>query len=75
MDNLKEYLEIETLKEMTYTEINTLLNKLNSQVAKLEHKAIAYDALDLKVAELYSEDSEADLVDVGELVATELGYL
>ena len=35
MKHFKEKLEIETLKEMTYTEINALLNSLNDKNKEL----------------------------------------
>ena len=42
MKNLKEKLEIEMLKEMTYTDINKLLNELNQKNDELTEQLRLY---------------------------------
>jgi len=38
-------------------------------------KADKWDKLDEKIGEFYFDDAEGDLVDIGEIAATELGYI
>lgn len=46
---------------------------------ELKLKASKWDALDVKLAEIYNEDydvdQEVDLCDIGEIAATAFGYL
>ena len=42
---LKEHLEIETLKALTYTQINELLNKLTSENKELKKQLSIHDVV------------------------------
>ncbi|KAA0126420.1 hypothetical protein FY557_17365 [Chryseobacterium sp. SN22] len=52
-----------------------LLRTIAKQSALNKIKADKWDKLDEKIGEFYFDDAEGDLVDIGEIAATELGYI
>jgi len=81
MQNIKKQIEIETLKKMSYEEINDTLNTrfddLEAKAQKYKAKADRYDTLDNKIGAFYTEDMDEDLglEHIGEVAASFFGWL
>ncbi len=45
------------------------------EIEILKEKAAKWDALEAEIAKMYEDDSDADLVDIGEAAAYAFGFL
>lgn len=52
-----------------------MVSILDFELQWLKDRAAKIDKIEAKMEELYSEDSEADLTDIGEEMSILLGYL